>query len=378
MNGITVVITCFNQGRVIDESVDSILDQTYMDFNIIIVDDGSTDEFTLEKLQNYCKPKTRVLHTVNRGPAAARNAGIALAVSDNILILDADDKFHPTFLERAMAIINSEENVGIVTCGVQMFGSSDTIWIPKGGDIRNFLVESGACGNSLFRKKCWEDAGGYNEQIEGYEDWDFWISITKFGWIAKTIPEPLFYYRVQNGSSRYKLNLKSHYEILMQIVTRHQDVYRKYFEYLLGASQKTLLNRQKVSGILYLLILLPGHLNELGIIPTDNEAELHQSIGCGRFENTFAYIDQSERWLRKLEEANRKMEQYPETAFSQVLANRFWVLCNSVTRLGLGVFIRYFSSSLRKVLTLDLLEKIKFLIKCVLRYETDMHKIENI
>ncbi len=81
MPKVSAVIPCYNHGQYIDEAVDSILKQTYQDVEIIVINDGSTDQFTIEKLRVYCKPKTRVIHTENRGPSAARNTGIAAAAA---------------------------------------------------------------------------------------------------------------------------------------------------------------------------------------------------------------------------------------------------------------------------------------------------------
>ena len=73
---VSVIIPCYNHGVYIDETVDSVLDQTFQDFEIIIINDGSTDEFTVEKLKTYNKPKTKVIHTSNQGLSSARNNGI--------------------------------------------------------------------------------------------------------------------------------------------------------------------------------------------------------------------------------------------------------------------------------------------------------------
>jgi glycosyltransferase involved in cell wall biosynthesis len=100
MSKVSVIMPCYNQGQYIDEAVDSVLTQTYQNYEIIIVNDGSTDEFTNEKLKNYNKPKTQVIHTANQGLSAARNNGIHASNGEFILPLDADDKIANTYLER--------------------------------------------------------------------------------------------------------------------------------------------------------------------------------------------------------------------------------------------------------------------------------------
>ncbi len=93
MPKVSVIIPCYNHGKYIDEAVDSILNQTFKDFEIIIVNDGSTDELTNNKLKQYDKPKTFVINKENEGLSVARNTAIKRAVGEYILTLDADDSF---------------------------------------------------------------------------------------------------------------------------------------------------------------------------------------------------------------------------------------------------------------------------------------------
>ena len=116
MPRVSVVIPCFDHGRFIDEAVDSVLAQTYRDFEIVIVNDGSTDENTNRLLSSYQRPHTSVLQTPHRGLAGARNLGIAHASGEYILPLDADDRIGPTYCERAVALLDSNDALGIVYC----------------------------------------------------------------------------------------------------------------------------------------------------------------------------------------------------------------------------------------------------------------------
>ena len=151
MSKVSVVIPCYNHGQYIDEAVNSILKQTYQDFEIIIVNDGSTDPLTIEKLRAYHKPKTTVIHTENGGPSAARNTGIRTAIGEYILTLDADDWFEATFLAKAVAILDGKPEVGIVTCGIQYFGVDKGSYLPQGSTAKDFLTKTPALGSALFR-----------------------------------------------------------------------------------------------------------------------------------------------------------------------------------------------------------------------------------
>ncbi|WP_417912911.1 glycosyltransferase family 2 protein [Candidatus Electronema sp. TJ] len=228
---VSAVIPCYNHGEYIDRAVDSVLNQTIKDIEIIIVNDGSTDDYSKEKLKNYNKPKTKVLHTDNNGPSAARNIGISHANGMYVLALDADDYFLPTFLEKAVVVFEQQANVGVVACGIQQFGLDSSRKMPRGGDVRSFLTPSGLAGSALLRKICWEQIGGYNESMKtaGYEDWNFWLDITKRGWIVHVIDEYLFCYNWQNGSRRTKLN-KQREESLAHVIRNHIDVFGKYVD----------------------------------------------------------------------------------------------------------------------------------------------------
>ena len=122
MPKVSVVIPYYNAGRYIDEAVDSILAQTYHDYEIIIVNDGSTDPYSQEKLESYKHPSISVIHQENKKMSAARNTGIQAAKGEYILTLDADDRFSPTFLEKATAILDNSSQLGVVNCHHQTFG----------------------------------------------------------------------------------------------------------------------------------------------------------------------------------------------------------------------------------------------------------------
>ncbi len=229
MPKVSAIIPCYNQGQYVDEAVDSVLNQTFQDLEIIVVDDGSTDEFTLEKLKNYTKPKTTVLHTTNQGLPAARNNGINIAKGEYILVLDADDYFEPTFLEKAVRVVEQRPEVGIVACGICYFGSINRKIMPKSGDIRVCLAQSGTVGSVFFRKICWEQAGGYHAHVWGYEDWDFNLSVTKRGWQLHIIEEYLFNYRQHSVSMRKEAHTMRP-DLVKKLVQEHREEYEKYVD----------------------------------------------------------------------------------------------------------------------------------------------------
>jgi glycosyltransferase involved in cell wall biosynthesis len=227
---VSVLIPCFNYGRYLDFAVDSILQQTFQNVEIIIINDGSTDTYTVEKLKNYTKPKTSVIHQINRYPSAARNYGFSHSNGQYILTLDADDMFERTFLEKAIHILERDHQytIGAVSSEVLKFGYYDSIWRPRGGNLTNFILGINCVACALIRRKAWELAGGFDEtMIEGYEDWDFWIRLTKIGWSIHIIPELLFYYRTKENS-RITESFKNYWRIYNRIRWNHPDVFEQY------------------------------------------------------------------------------------------------------------------------------------------------------
>ena len=237
---VSVVIPCYNQGQYVDEAVDSILRQTFQNVEILIINDGSTDAATNAKLRAYQRPFTRVLETPNQGLPAARNHGIRLAQGKYILPLDADDYFAPTYLEQAVAVLDAQADVGVVTCGMQFFGLNQRRIMPQGGDAANFLVENNAAVASLCRKICWEQAGGYNITFtQGYEDWNFWLDVTKRGWRVAVIPEYLFYYRRRPGSMLAHSDAMKP-KLIRQLVENHRELFAAHVADVLFAKEQQL------------------------------------------------------------------------------------------------------------------------------------------
>ena len=235
-----VIVPCYNLGRYINEAVDSVLAQTLQDFEIIVVNDGSTDEYTNALLANYKKDKTRVFTTENRGVCGARNLGIAHASAPYILCLDADDILEPTCLEKTLAVLQKRSDIGIAGFWYTAFGGEEWEYKPDSCTLMDILVENRICVSAMFPKRAWEEVGGYDERLtgvhSGMEDWDFWIGVLKREYKAHIIKEFLLRYRVRDDSASVRSKVpKTRYAIMELIIEKHKDVYRKNaVEVLLG------------------------------------------------------------------------------------------------------------------------------------------------
>lgn len=223
---VSIIIPCYNQGNYILETLKSVLDQTFQDYEIIVVNDGSTDEYTNNLLKNLNFPKTKVLTTVNQGLASARNNGIKIASGDIILPLDSDDKIHPEYIEKAVKILRERTDVRIVYCKAQLFGEKKGVWALPEYSFDEMLIRNLIFASAFYYKEDWDKVGGYkSNMISGWEDWDFWLSIIESGVKVYQIPEILFYYRIRKGSMAKKMSMKIQVDMKTQIFRNHQKLF---------------------------------------------------------------------------------------------------------------------------------------------------------
>lgn len=230
---VSIIVPCYNLAQYLDEALQSIYNQTYIDWECIIVDDESQDH-TKEVAQNWVAKDSRFvyLYKENGGVSSARNFGIEKANSEYILTLDADDKYEASFLEKAMIALLSDEQVGIVSSWGQYFVGDKLFQIYRmtGKSTADFLFYNDAVGTSLFRKKCWEQVGGYDQnQKNGYEDWEFYLRVCALGWKVHIIPELLFFYRQHLVSRRKEMNIKEN-ENKKYIFMKNKAIYMEHYE----------------------------------------------------------------------------------------------------------------------------------------------------
>ncbi len=199
---VSVVMPCYNDGGYILESVAAVKAQTYPEIELIIVDDGSNDSKTLEVLAELQKESCiTVIHADHVGPSSARNTGIAAANGKYILPLDSDDTIDPTYIEKAVKVLETCDNIGVVYCQADLFGAQTGRWDLPDYSRETMLLDNIVFVTSLFSKDLWQDAGGFNTNMkDGMEDYDFWLSVLETGKEIYQIPEVLFHYRIKDKS----------------------------------------------------------------------------------------------------------------------------------------------------------------------------------
>ena len=228
---ISIVIPCFNDFKFVEQAVDSALNQTNTNVEVIVVDDGS-DIKTKEVLKRLEPKITKLIIQENQGQSKARNEGIEVSNGQYILVLDSDDFFEPSFCEKALLILKNDPDYRLVSCYANLIfeDKKTTLFKPSGGDIVDFLFSNAALGTSMFRKEDWKNCEGYDETMrQGFEDWEFFIRLLKNGGTAYIIPEPLYNYRKRNYSTTTIAN-KVKYSLLMVIYLKHKDLYVNHYE----------------------------------------------------------------------------------------------------------------------------------------------------
>jgi glycosyltransferase involved in cell wall biosynthesis len=226
MPTISVVVPCYNGGKFLDQLTASLARQTFRDFEVVIVDDGSTDPATKEKLA-MLDPSIRVIHQENRGLPAARNAGIAAASADLVMILDCDDQLEPTYLAEALAALQSAgPEAGFAFTHVRVIGAAEGIEKRYCNEF-DILFKNIVGYSMLMRKAAWLKAGKYDECMrDGYEDWEFNIRLIGAGYIGIEIPKPLFVYTASTQGMLLGHSSRRHAATWHRIRQKHRDTYR--------------------------------------------------------------------------------------------------------------------------------------------------------
>jgi len=211
MKKISIILPLYNQSQYVGEAIESCLAQTLKPHEIIVVNDGSTDDWE-EAIFPYLDDIT-ILHQTNQGLSSARNTGIKESTGDWIICLDADDKLPPDYLEKLSSV-----DADIVGCGYRTFGDYEKEWKSRGDITLDDLLEGNRtqCG-ALFKRKIF-DLVQFDEQMKhGHEDWLFWLEALTHGFTMKCTDKTYLLYR-KHGVSMVSENPKYVSENIAYIV----------------------------------------------------------------------------------------------------------------------------------------------------------------
>lgn len=233
---ISIIMPCYNAAEHLSNGISSIFGQTFEDWELIVVDDGSRDA-TLALLNQYADPRMRVISQENRGVSAARNLGLQHARAPLVAFLDSDDKWSPVFLERMHAVLHDHPDIGLVYCGWQNVGVAaprGNPFVPPDYEKPNkleLLLPSTrwpihAC---MTRRDLVTAAGGFDARFAVGEDFLLWLEIASFHQI-RLVPEVLAFYIHHGGVQATRDRIRAAHQ-LRQVqsvfLDRHPEVITK-------------------------------------------------------------------------------------------------------------------------------------------------------
>jgi glycosyltransferase involved in cell wall biosynthesis len=323
---VSIIMPAYNSENYISGAIESLLTQTFQDFEIIVINDCSTDK-TVEKISSFTDKRIKILHTTqNAGAAEARNLGLQYVQGKYIAFLDADDYAYPTRLEEQVNFL--EKNTAI-----DLVGTWTEVVDEKGNVINTFclslpnnhlpiklLFQNCFALSSVMMRNHFEKVS-FDGSYAPAEDYEFWT----------------------------KLVGRANFAILPKILIR-------YLEHSQGISKvKEDKMRQNVKRIITQQVL------KLEIEMSESEYELHQQIAHLEFRASKEFLFAVDAWLQKLLSANQKAKIYEEKSFALVLAEYWLKICFAHARLGFTTLSYFFKSPLSQWLSIKYQFKLFFL-----------------
>ena len=209
MPRVSIIISCFNHGKFLPDAVAN-LDPQNTFYEVIIVNDGSTEKETIEVIDTYRAKNFKVIDQENMGLAAARNTGISCARGEYTMLLDADNYIEPDFLEKAVEIFESDPTVDVVFSDAEYFGTKSGKWVVGEFNLQRLMIANYIDACAMVRKSVFEQLGGYDTKMKdiksGWEDWEMWLRIGFSGRKFKYIPMVGFWYRTAENSMSGEMN----------------------------------------------------------------------------------------------------------------------------------------------------------------------------
>jgi glycosyltransferase involved in cell wall biosynthesis len=321
-------MAAYNAIPFVGAAIDSILAQSFTDFEFIVVDDGSTDG-TLAVLEDRARrdPRLRVVAEPHTGLPGPRNVGLRLAQGELIACMDADDISHPSRLERQVSFLDQHPEVGLCGAWEQVLdGQSGRVWRYPTADadircwqlFRPVLPASAA----MMRAALAAAVGGYDPEFQTAEDYDLWVRLGERARVAN-VPAVLIQYR------------------------RHP-------------AQKSIQDRISGRQAEESLRIQMRLLERLGLHPDEGERQIHSALMYRSFEHTPTFVERAADWLEGLAAGNAVHKRYDPEALSRVLAEHWYLVCRAAARQGLWAVRRYRRSPLARMHRLTLVQWLWF------------------
>ncbi|MBD3627944.1 glycosyltransferase family A protein [Cyclobacterium sp.] len=333
---LSVVMPVYNGEKHLQEAIDSVLNQTFAAFELIIIDDGSEDG-SREIILGLTDPRVRFLDNgTNKGISFTRNKGLQEARGEFLAWMDCDDLIAVDRFEKQLDFMDTHPQIGICGSWLTRFDEKKSEVSRSPTDhqqIKALLLFKPAIWNAtaMYRLDWVKKAGlTFDSRLTVAEDYDFyWEACRKFP--VANIPEPLYYYRDSDSSIM------------------------KSFE---GAEERSFAIHK---------LIYEKSLRELDIDPTEDQLRLHRKIGSTHLFQTYRSYKAAFDWLIFLQEKNEVRKIYDSAAFAKILGSIFFFLSKKSSQIGLPVFFYYLKET-KKFYPADLYLTTKLLVRCIIKY----------
>lgn len=330
---VSVLMPVYNGEKFIADAIGSVLSQTFSNFELVIVNDGSTDD-SLKVIESFNDQRIVYVHNAeNTGLANVRNKALGIARGEYIAWLDSDDISLPTRLEKQVRALDANPRLGLCGTWVKTIGgpSSDVWQYPTESDMlrsRMLFDDPLATSSVMMRFACLRDLDVYFDlDYPPAEDYQLWERISR-QWELSNIPEILTLYRVH-------------------------------------AAQTSVVKVEKQQAAIWAIQC--QMLDQLDIAPTNDEMKLHIDIGAGwRFLDDRSRVNSAEQWLLRLASANSAKKVFPQAAFREVLAERWFYSVNAISGDGLSSWFVYNRSALSRWPKRRVWRLLRMLLKCMI------------
>ena len=331
---VSVIMPVYNAQKYLKDAIESILNQTFTNFEFLIINDGSNDK-SKTIIESYNDSRIRLLNNKeNCGLAKVRNKGISEAKAEYIAWLDADDTSHPLRLEKQVKLLDNHPEIGICGTWVKTIGTKPShIWRyptnPEFIRCRMLFDDPLATSSIMLRKKLLvKNNLNFDLDFPPAEDYDLWERLSYFCKITN-IPKILTHYRLHENQTS-KINALQQKTSVWKIQERQ--------------------------------------IEQLNVLYSDNEKQIHQKLGAWKFDESKDFVALANAWLLKLQNINYENNIYPEQEFTYVLAERWFFTCNAATGLGLITWSMYWKSPLRK--HSEFYKHIYLFAKCLIKWSS--------
>jgi len=332
----SVVMPVYNSEKYLKSAMDSILEQSFKNFDFIIIDDASTDN-SLEIIKSYTDPRIKlVINNKNQGISYSLNRGINLSSGEYIIRMDSDDISLPKRFEKQIAFMDSHPKFGVCGTWVKTIGAEEgVVWRPSTKpDIVHCttLFSAVLCHPSTIIRRTFLEQYSlrYCLEVSGFEDWDMWRRAAIHFPIVN-IPQVLLYYRTRK------------YPKILNDSDFKAPLYDLFYE----------LDRR--------------NFKALNLQPTEAEVLIHRRLGSLLLKRDEDFVTSANKWLDKLYSANKVAKIYPEDTLHQLLAHYWLRLCNNSSSSPSESWNKFCNSPYLDIKNLNKVVKFKIFAKCFLR-----------